>query len=185
MKNLPTLQLLAAGTTAAQPARIERSLETNDAIVNGNLLFQQYLANQTTDNTRGSCGIPGATGMALPMVSGPAALMPQEVPSLTYPSNCVATSRASGQTYAGTRGIFAAATYNPADRNVDLALASSAGWGDCTPWGTDVFRQEASAAWGSSAAGEAVAPMFRIARLTPRILFGSPQARWPTARSDS
>jgi hypothetical protein len=171
--------------TAAQPATIARNLEANDAILGGDVLLQQYLANRTTRDATGSYGIPGATGMALPMVSGPAALMPQEVRSLTYPGYCVAISPASGQTYTGTRGIFASATYNPTDRSAYPALASSAGWGDCTPWGADVFRQQASAAWGSPAARDAGAPMFRIARLTPRIPFRSPQARWPTARSDS
>jgi hypothetical protein len=185
MKNLSTLQSLAAGMTAAQPARIERNLETNDAIVNGDVLFQQYLANRTMDDATGSYGTPGATGMALPMVSGPAALAPHEVPTLTFRRYCVAADGASGQTYSGAWVIFASATYNHTHRNVYLALACSAGWGDCTPWGTDVFRQQASAAWGSSAARDAGAPTFRIARLTPRILFRNPQARWPTARSDA
>lgn len=168
--------------TAVQPARIERNLENNDAIVNGDVLFQPYLANRTIDD---ATGIPGATGMAFPMVSSPAALVPQEVPALTFPRCCVATDGASGQTYSGTRVIFASAAYNPAHRNVYLALASSAGWGDCTPWGTDVFRQQASAAWGSSAARDAGASTFLIARLTSRILFWYSQARWPTARSDA
>jgi hypothetical protein len=170
--------------TAAQPARIERNLETNHAVINGDVLFQQYLANRTTGDTIGSYGIPGAAGMALPMVIGSTALMPQEVPSRTFPGYCVATDRASGQTYPGTCGIFTSATSSLMDRNAYLALASSAGWGDCTPWGTDVFRQQASVAWGSSAARDAGASTFRIARLTPRIPFRSPQARSPTARSD-
>jgi len=185
MKNLPALQLLTAEMTAARPVRIERPLETNHALVNGDVLFEQYLANRAAADITGSYAMPGVTGLAPLVVIGPAALMPQEVPALTSPGYHVAIHRASGQTTAGSYGIFPSATYNPADRNVYLALASSAGWGDRLPGGSDMFRQQASAAWGSSAARDTGAPAFRIARLTRRIAFPRPQARWPTARTDA
>jgi hypothetical protein len=145
MRNLPNLQLLAAGMTAAQPARIERNMQTNLAVVNGDVLFQQYLANQAKDDATGSYGIPDVGSMA---------------PPIAYVAAC---------------RIFASITDNLTGRNLYLALASSTGWGDCTPWGTVVFRQQTSAAWGSSAAPDAEAPMFGIARLTRRKSFRSQQ----------
>ena len=208
MKNFPSLQLLAAGTTAAQPTRIACDLKNNDATGNPGILFRQYPADRISDDATGGYTMPGITRMADPMGNGAA------TGGKTFLSRHMAADPAMARTDAGRRHIFTAGTGrwavvaawngagwppalqmtsfpvgsgNAMDRNGRPALRSSAAWGAPLAWrsstafGTAVLLNRSLAAWGSAAAKTGGAQGVLIAWEAHRIPLRSPPEHWSTA----